>query len=104
VQQKRQQLSEADGNKLSVALELQADFYAGVWAHHGQKQNQMLEEGDIEEALSAANAVGDDAIQEKVQGSVVPDSFTHGSSQQRMYWFRKGFDTGDVKLGEETFK
>ena len=104
VQQKRQQLSEADGNKLSVALELQADFYAGVWAHHGQKQNQMLEEGDIEEALSAANAVGDDAIQKKMQGSVVPDSFTHGSSQQRMYWFRKGFDTGDVKLGEETFR
>ena len=104
VQQKRQQLSAADGNKLSVALELQADFYAGVWAHHGQKQNQMLEEGDIEEALSAANAVGDDAIQKKMQGSVVPDSFTHGSSQQRMYWFRKGFDTGDVKLGEETFR
>ena len=88
--------SEAQANKLSVALELQADFYAGVWAHNN-KQN--LDEGDIEEALSAANAVGDDAIQSKMQGQIVPDSFTHGTSEQRMYWFKKGYETGDIKQG-----
>ncbi|KFF05442.1 KPN_02809 family neutral zinc metallopeptidase [Flavobacterium reichenbachii] len=88
--------SEAAANKLSVALELQADFYAGVWAHDNQ---QYLEAGDIDEALSAANAVGDDAIQSKMQGHVVPDSFTHGTSEQRMYWFKKGFSTGDIKQG-----
>ncbi len=88
--------SEAEANKLSVALELQADFYAGVWAHDNQ---QYLEAGDIEEALSAANAVGDDAIQSKMSGQVVPDSFTHGTSEQRMYWFKKGFKTGDIKQG-----
>lgn len=88
--------SEAEANKLSVALELQADFYAGVWAHHN-KEN--LDAGDIDEALSAASAVGDDAIQSKMQRHVVPDSFTHGSSEQRMYWFEKGFNTGDIKQG-----
>ncbi|SEN94347.1 hypothetical protein SAMN05444671_2516 [Flavobacterium sp. CF108] len=88
--------SQAEANKLSVALELQADFYAGVWAHDNQ---QYLDEGDIEEALSAANAVGDDAIQSKMQGQIVPDSFTHGTSEQRMYWFKKGFKTGDIKQG-----
>ncbi|MFW0738713.1 neutral zinc metallopeptidase [Flavobacterium sp. T12S277] len=88
--------SQAEANKLSVALELQADFYAGVWAHYNQKN---LDPGDIEEALSAANAVGDDAIQSKMQGQVVPDSFTHGTSEQRMYWFKKGFSTGDIKQG-----
>lgn len=88
--------SEAEANKLSVALELQADFYAGVWAHDNQ---QYIEAGDIDEALSAANAVGDDAIQSKMQGHVVPDSFTHGTSEQRMYWFKKGFKTGDIKQG-----
>lgn len=92
--------SEAEANKLSVALELQADFYAGVWTHYN-KEN--LDTGDIEEALSAANAVGDDAIQSKMQGHVVPDSFTHGTSEQRMYWFKKGFSTGDIKQGD-TFK
>lgn len=91
--------SDAQANKLSVALELQADFYAGVWTHHNEKQNAMLEPGDIQEALSAANAVGDDAIQSKMQGQVIPDSFTHGSSQQRMTWFNKGFKTGDVNQG-----
>ncbi len=91
--------SEAVANKLSVALELQADFYAGVWTNYNEKQHQMLEPGDIEEALSAANAVGDDAIQEKMQGQVVPDSFTHGSSEQRMKWFTKGFKTGDINQG-----
>ncbi|MCC9071105.1 neutral zinc metallopeptidase [Flavobacterium sp. F-65] len=89
--------SEAQANKLSVALELQADFYAGVWAHYNEKN---LDSGDIEEALSAANAVGDDAIQSKMQGRVVPDSFTHGTSEQRIYWFKKGFSTGDIKQGD----
>lgn len=88
--------SEAAANKLSVALELQADFYAGVWAHYNQ---QNLDEGDIEEALSAAHAVGDDAIQSKMQGHVVPDSFTHGTSEQRMYWFKKGYNSGDIHQG-----
>ncbi|MBK0370129.1 KPN_02809 family neutral zinc metallopeptidase [Flavobacterium agrisoli] len=88
--------SQAEANKLSVALELQADFYAGVWAHYN-KEN--LDVGDIDEALSAANAVGDDAIQKKMQGQVVPDSFTHGTSEQRMYWFKKGFNTGDIRQG-----
>ncbi|HCY83057.1 MAG TPA: metalloprotease, partial [Xanthomarina gelatinilytica] len=86
-----------EANKLSVAQELQADFYAGVWAHHNQ---EYLEAGDIDEALSAANAVGDDAIQKRVQGDVVPDSFTHGTSQQRMEWFMKGYHTGDIRLGD----
>lgn len=96
MRQDQQGKSEAQANKLSVALELQADFYAGVWAHYNQEN---LDAGDIEEALSAANAVGDDAIQSKMQGHVVPDSFTHGTSEQRMYWFNKGFKTGDIKQG-----
>jgi predicted metalloprotease len=95
--------SEAEANKLSVALELQADFFAGLWTHYNENKNQMLEPGDIEEALSAANAVGDDAIQSKMQGHVVPDSFTHGTSEQRMYWFNKGFRSGDINQGD-TFK
>ncbi|WP_119792196.1 KPN_02809 family neutral zinc metallopeptidase [Flavobacterium anhuiense] len=96
MRQMQQGKSDAEANKLSVALELQADFYAGVWAHDNQKD---LDVGDIEEALSAANAVGDDAIQSKMQGHVVPDSFTHGTSEQRMYWFKKGFKTGDISQG-----
>ena len=92
--------SEAEANKLSVSLELQADFFAGLWTHYNQNKNQMLEPGDIEEALSAANAVGDDAIQSKMQGHVVPDSFTHGTSEQRMYWFNKGFKSGDINQGD----
>jgi uncharacterized protein len=103
VHQARQQLSEEQGNKLSVALELQADFYAGVWAHHAQKLNNILEPGDIDEALRAANAIGDDRLQMQSQGYVVPDAFTHGTSEQRMYWFKKGFDSGDVTQGD-TFK
>jgi uncharacterized protein len=91
--------SEAEANKLSVALELQADFYAGLWTHYNEKQNKILEPGDIEEALSAANAVGDDAIQSKMQGQVIPDSFTHGTSEQRMYWFNRGFNSGDINKG-----
>ncbi len=92
-------VDEVQSNKLSVALELQADFYAGVWTYHNQKMNSVLEEGDIEEALSAASAVGDDAIQKKVQGRVVPDAFTHGTSQQRMYWFKRGYQSGDISHG-----
>ena len=93
-------ISKKEANKLSVALELQADFYAGIWTHYNQKQNQFLEDGDIDEALSAANAVGDDAIQRKIQGEVIPDSFTHGTSEQRKYWFMKGYKTGDIKQGD----
>jgi len=89
--------SDAEANKLSVCLELQADFYAGLWAHYNQK---YIEEGDIEEALSAAHAVGDDAIQSKMQGHVVPESFTHGTSEQRIKWFTRGFKTGEIKLGD----
>jgi len=100
VRQLQEQGGEAEANRLSVGLELQADFYAGVWAHYDQKMKNVLEEGDIDEALSAANAVGDDAIQKRTQGSVVPDSFTHGTSEQRMYWFKKGFDTGDINKGD----
>jgi predicted metalloprotease len=100
VRQLQEQGNEAQANRLSVALELQADFYAGVWTHYDEKMNSILEEGDIEEALSAANAVGDDAIQKRTQGSVVPDSFTHGTSEQRMYWFKKGLETGDIKQGD----
>jgi predicted metalloprotease len=92
-------LGEVEANKLSVALELQADYYAGVWAHHNQKINNVLEEGDIEEALSAASAVGDDAIQKKIQGRVVPDAFTHGTSRQRVEWFTKGYRSGKIREG-----
>lgn len=99
MRQLQQGKSEAEANKLSVALELQADFYAGLWTNYNEKTNAMLEPGDIEEALSAAQAVGDDAIQKKMQGQVVPDSFTHGTSEQRMYWFQKGLQSGDIKQG-----
>ncbi|MEQ3661299.1 MAG: neutral zinc metallopeptidase [Flavobacterium sp.] len=94
VRQLQQQKSKVEGNRLSVCLELQADFYAGLWAHHNKK---YLDSGDIEEALSAAHAVGDDAIQSKMQGQVVPDSFTHGTSEQRMKWFMKGYNSGDIR-------
>ncbi len=96
MRQAQQGKSEEEANKLSVCLELQADFYAGVWAKYN---NKYIEAGDIEEALSAANAVGDDAIQSKMQGHVEPDTFTHGSSAQRIYWFKKGFTTGDINQG-----
>ncbi|MCK8143003.1 neutral zinc metallopeptidase [Flavobacterium sp. I-SCBP12n] len=92
--------SQAEANKLSVALELQADFYAGVWTHYNQQMNNFLEDGDIDEALSAAQAVGDDAIQAKIQGHIVPESFTHGTSAQRKAWFMKGYKTGDIKQGD----
>ena len=93
------QSSQTKANKLSVALELQADFYAGVWTYHNQQMKNILEQGDIEEALSAASAVGDDAIQQKTQGTIVPDAFTHGSSAERMYWFKRGYQTGDIRKG-----
>ncbi len=95
----RDRLSEKEYNRYSVALELQADFYAGVWAHHAQQMKGILEPGDIEEALNAANAIGDDKLQMQGQGYVVPDAFTHGTSKQRMYWFKKGFETGDIEQG-----
>lgn len=95
----RQQLSEEDYNKYSVKLELQADFLAGVWAHHAQRMKNILEENDIEEALNAANAIGDDRLQKEAQGRVVPESFTHGTSAQRVYWFKKGFESGDLSQG-----
>ena len=97
MEQARRRVSEREYNALSVRLELQADCFAGIWAHHNHKANQLLEPGDIEEALNAAAAIGDDAIQRKSQGVVVPDSFTHGTSEQRQRWFRKGLETGELK-------
>ncbi len=96
----RSRVNERDYNELSVRLELQADFYAGVWAHHAQKYRKILEPGDIEEALRAASAIGDDNIQKQSQGYVVPDSFTHGTGEQRVRWFKLGFETGDMKKGD----
>lgn len=98
--QMRSQLSEKEYNEYSVMVELQADFYAGLWAYHNQELNDVLEPGDIEEALNAANAIGDDRLQKQSQGRVVPDSFTHGTSAQRMHWFNKGFQTGDLSQGD----
>jgi predicted metalloprotease len=96
----RGKVSEKEYNLNSVRLELQADFLAGVWAHHSQRNVGMMEPGDLEEALAAANAIGDDRLQKQSTGRVVPDSFTHGTSAQRMKWFKKGFDTGDLKQGD----
>lgn len=93
------QVGKAEANQLSVRLELQADFLAGVWAHHARKRG-ILETGDIEEALGAASAIGDDRLQRQSQGRVVPDSFTHGTSEQRSRWFRKGLETGDIRQGD----
>jgi len=100
VHAQRERLSEEENNKLSVKLELQADFLAGVWAHHAHQLNNILEPGDIEEALQAANAIGDDRLQKQSQGYVVPDAFTHGTSAQRMHWFKLGYETGDVEQGD----
>lgn len=96
----RQQLDEVEFNKYSVKMELQADFFAGVWAYHADKMKKILEAGDIDEALNAANAIGDDRLQRKSTGQVVPDAFTHGTSAQRVYWFKKGFQTGDIRQGD----
>ena len=95
----RRRASPEHANELSVRLELQADFFAGVWAHHAQKRN-LLEPGDLEEALRCANAIGDDHLQMQQRGTVVPDSFTHGTSEQRMRWFKLGFTTGDMTQGD----
>jgi uncharacterized protein len=102
VNELRQRLSQEEFNKYSVKLELQADYYAGVWAHHAQGMN-LLEEGDLEEALTAASAVGDDTIQKRAQGYVVPESFTHGTSKERKNWFYKGFESGTIE-GGNTFE
>jgi uncharacterized protein len=96
----QQRVSKTEANALSVRLELQADFFAGVWAHHAQKSRAVLEPGDLDEALRAASAIGDDRLQREAQGHVVPDSFTHGTSAQRRAWFRRGFETGDPTLGD----
>ncbi|MFZ0132005.1 MAG: neutral zinc metallopeptidase [Desulfobacterales bacterium] len=92
----RRQVGEAQANHLSVMLELQADCLAGVWAYHADRSRQVLEGGDIEEALNAASAIGDDRMQRRARGYVTPDSFTHGSSVQRVHWFRRGIETGDI--------
>ncbi|MFY9554542.1 MAG: neutral zinc metallopeptidase [Blastocatellia bacterium] len=95
----QRRLSKGEANQLSVRLELQADFLAGVWAHYAQRRG-IIEPGDLEEALTAASAIGDDRLQRETQGYVVPDSFTHGSSEQRLRWFRKGFETGAIRQGD----
>jgi predicted metalloprotease len=100
VMARRGRVSEREFNQLQVRLELQADFLAGVWAHYAQRAAGYLEEGDIEEGINAAGAVGDDRIQRRTQGYVVPDAFTHGTSEQRVRWFKKGMETGDIRQGD----
>jgi predicted metalloprotease len=100
VQAARGKVSEPEFNKLSVRLELQADFFAGVWARYADRTKHIVEAGDIDEAIRAASAIGDDTLQRHAQGYVVPDAFTHGTSQQRVRWFRKGYETGDVRQGD----
>jgi predicted metalloprotease len=96
VMQRRMQLPEAEANQLSVMMELQADCFAGVWARKADDSRNIIEEGDVEEGLNAASAIGDDRLQKRSQGYVVPESFTHGSSEQRVKWFKRGLDTGDL--------
>lgn len=97
VQVARQRSSQVEANRMSVRLELQADCLAGVWAHHADRTRQILERGDVEQAMNAAAAIGDDRLQRQAQGRVVPDSFTHGTSEQRVRWFRRGLETGEPK-------
>jgi predicted metalloprotease len=104
VQEARQRLPRAQANEMSVRLELQADFLAGVWAHHAQKKFNFLEEGDIESALNAAFQIGDDTLQRKARGYVVPDAFTHGTSKQRMRWFTEGLRTGKLTGANQLFE
>ena len=99
VHQQMAKLSQAEANKLSVRLELLADFYAGVWAHHDNKRFGSLEDGDIEEAINCAQVIGDDYLQKKARGYAVPESFNHGTSKQRMKWFKLGLETGDITKG-----
>ncbi len=96
----RGRVSEREFRQLSIRLELQADFFAGVWAHYADRTRHIVESGDVEEALRAASAVGDDNLQRQTQGYVVPDSFTHGTSKQRVRWFRKGYESGDINQGD----
>ncbi|WP_111884426.1 neutral zinc metallopeptidase [Acinetobacter sp. CFCC 11171] len=96
VQQARAQASKAEGNRYSVMQELQADCFAGIWAHHNQQRTQFLEQGDVEEAMDAAHKIGDDYLQKSATGQVVPDSFTHGTSEQRMKWFQTGLKSGNI--------
>ena len=100
IQRLRGRIPKAQYNDKSVRLELQADFLAGVWAHHAHQMKNILEQGDIQEALNAAHAIGDDRLQREARGYVVPESFTHGTSEQRMRWFSKGLKTGDLRLGD----
>lgn len=100
VQAERGRISEAEYNRLSVRLELQADFFAGIWAHYADRAKHVVEPGDIDEALRAASVIGDDNLQRRSQGYVVPESFTHGTSEQRVRWFRKGYETGDLRQGD----
>ena len=100
VHSQRRRLGKTEYNKLSVRLELQADYFAGLWAKHADAMNNILDAGDIEEALRAANAIGDDHLQKQAQGYVVPDAFTHGTSKQRMHWFMKGYKSGRVEDGD----
>ncbi len=99
MQRLRDRLTESEYNKYSVKLELQADYYAGVWAHYADKQQGIVEPGDLEEALNAARAVGDDNIQKQTRGTIVPDAFTHGTSEQRRTWFYNGYNFGDLEHG-----
>jgi predicted metalloprotease len=101
IHEKMNRSNRNDANKLSVRLELQADFYAGIWAHYANEATALMERGDLEEALNAASQIGDDRIQKRSQGYVVPDAFTHGTSAQRLKWFKKGFDSGDPGLGDQ---
>lgn len=100
VHSKKGRVSDEEYNQYSVRLELQADFYAGVWAHHADRAQQILESGDVEEALGAASAIGDDRLQMQSRGYVTPDSFTHGTSEQRVRWFQLGLQTGDIERGD----
>jgi hypothetical protein len=100
VETARGRVSQAEFNRLSVRLELQADFFAGVWARYADRVKHIVESGDIDEAIRAAAAVGDDTLQRHAQGYVVPDAFTHGTSEQRARWFRKGYETGDLRQGD----
>lgn len=103
VHQARGRLDEAEYNQLSVRLELQADYLAGVWGYHAQRSKNILESGDIDEALRAANAIGDDTLQRQARGQIVPDSFTHGTSAQRVKWFKKGIQSGDLRAMKQLF-
>lgn len=100
MQNARGRVSQEEYNQLSVRLELQADFLAGVWAHHAHQLSGILEPGDVEEAMNAASSIGDDRLQRQAQGHVTPDSFTHGTSAQRVRWFRRGLETGDLAQGD----